>query len=512
MYSVDGRAELDPVSAPDNAVHGRAGRRVEGTFKYQATHYEYQSEYVLLVHGFRQFDLKKRVLHADTCVKRMWHMGFRGRVGLFTWPCTNTEATCFDMVRHFAGYLPWVSQPEVRPAAYNNGDMNAWRAGVAMRDVLTELNAEFDGAYKASGIRVFAHSQGSIPACQALMPRTRSVPSEVAVGDVVTLTVRGNDYPYDPPGGVTPDYTVTGSSLTFAADTDDTQELVNSICQKWNDKRNEGEFTKFRGTIALPREGFVEIMCISRFLLNNNAQPVRLPVDVTADVEGQGQLSVVCDDPENCAGYVVLTNAAIQASAFSSGASITQYRTNNFIHTPDVFGRYPGWGTAQFVKRHYFKSLDEQDDITFSRLFLEEDLPVDDAWEYNQANRPGGVVNSSGYYEYTNRSFFNSTLTEVRRLHFPDDAFEIFSYAAQGRRAVGTAQSIGGVFADGEETDLEGLTNGDPAGPEWHSLLVNGSLSGTPSGPGGRGARWQYWDIVLNDHFKLQYRIPAEDE
>lgn len=100
-------------------------------------------EYVLFVHGWNMQPWEKR-RWAETVFKRLWWQGYKGKVGLFDWPC-NT----FTLIPG--------------PTNYDRSEFKAWQAAEALKKTLEALSANHAGE-----IRLLAHSQGNVVAGEAL--------------------------------------------------------------------------------------------------------------------------------------------------------------------------------------------------------------------------------------------------------------------------------------------------------------------------------------------------------
>lgn len=106
-----------------------------GTFTAPAT--DEQKDYLLYVHGYNMQEYEKQ-RWIETTFKRLYHLGYKGRVAGFTWPCAQS-------------FLP-----------FDDSEARAWEAGVELKNLLS--------AYKSGGYRVhvLAHSQGNIVVGEAL--------------------------------------------------------------------------------------------------------------------------------------------------------------------------------------------------------------------------------------------------------------------------------------------------------------------------------------------------------
>lgn len=96
-----------------------------------------EKDYVLYVHGYNMKEFEKQ-RWIETMFKRLYWLGYKGRVGGFTWPCSQSA-------------LP-----------YDASEERAWESAVQLKTLLSGL--------KTAGYRVhvMAHSQGNVVAGEAL--------------------------------------------------------------------------------------------------------------------------------------------------------------------------------------------------------------------------------------------------------------------------------------------------------------------------------------------------------
>ncbi len=100
-------------------------------------------EYVLFVHGWNMQPWEKR-RWAETVFKRLWWQGYRGKVGLFDWPCRSLPS--WDFLANF-----------------DRSEYIAWQSAPALKGVLEQLSGDYPG-----GVRLLAHSQGNVVAGEAI--------------------------------------------------------------------------------------------------------------------------------------------------------------------------------------------------------------------------------------------------------------------------------------------------------------------------------------------------------
>ncbi len=102
-------------------------------------------EYTLFVHGFNWEDYKK-IWYSDTVFKRLWWQGYKGRMGLFMWPCRK--------------FFKW-EETLIFLEEYDRSDVRALRSAEGLRKVLADLKP-------CHKLHVLAHSQGNVVVGEAL--------------------------------------------------------------------------------------------------------------------------------------------------------------------------------------------------------------------------------------------------------------------------------------------------------------------------------------------------------
>jgi esterase/lipase superfamily enzyme len=149
--SSDQGAYLDLAEAVDFYDHWTVGDTTQnGPHAPQLLHAvqneeSFTNDYVLFVHGWNQQPWKRRAF-AETAYKRMWHHGFRGRFGLFSWP---TE---------------WVPLPFITHLSFDRSELRAWMSAPGLLEVLLDPKLQ----HYAGRIRVVAHSLGNVVVSEAL--------------------------------------------------------------------------------------------------------------------------------------------------------------------------------------------------------------------------------------------------------------------------------------------------------------------------------------------------------
>ncbi len=107
-------------------------------------------DYILFVHGWRMDPWERRAF-ASTGFKRLWHLGYQGRYGLFSWPTDNTTLTFWDL------------SDKSKIQNYDRSEQRAWKSASGLKYLLRELNKE-----QTYRVRVLAHSMGNIVTSEAL--------------------------------------------------------------------------------------------------------------------------------------------------------------------------------------------------------------------------------------------------------------------------------------------------------------------------------------------------------
>ena len=105
-------------------------------------------DYFLFVHGFNVNDYEKSTWPA-TAYKRLWWQGFKGRLGIFSWPCRTV--TAWDLLASLTNL-------------YDDSDKTAHESGAPLARLLAYLQT----GYCTGKVHMLAHSQGNIVAGEGL--------------------------------------------------------------------------------------------------------------------------------------------------------------------------------------------------------------------------------------------------------------------------------------------------------------------------------------------------------
>ncbi len=101
------------------------------------------NDYLLFVHGWNMDGEWEKQRWVETIYKRLYWLGYKGKVGLFSWP------TLFD----FDWWQPW----DVRH--YDTSEYRAWRSAEALKSTLNNINGN---------VCLISHSMGNVVASEAL--------------------------------------------------------------------------------------------------------------------------------------------------------------------------------------------------------------------------------------------------------------------------------------------------------------------------------------------------------
>lgn len=114
-----------------------AVRRHSSSATFAAPTKDEEKDYVLYVHGYNMAEIEKQ-RWIETAYKRLYWLGYKGRVGGFSWPCAQS-------------FPPFDASEE-----------NAWNSAVELKAHLANLKAQ---GYR---VHVIAHSQGNVVMGEAL--------------------------------------------------------------------------------------------------------------------------------------------------------------------------------------------------------------------------------------------------------------------------------------------------------------------------------------------------------
>ena len=115
-------------------------------FKYATDALE-ENKYILYVHGWNMQAWEKN-RYAETMFKRLYWLGYKGRLGSFCWPTTYG----------FEGLKSAI----LNGTSYDKGEWAAWRSAVPLSTLVTDLNDRY-----GNQVYVMAHSMGNVVAGEA---------------------------------------------------------------------------------------------------------------------------------------------------------------------------------------------------------------------------------------------------------------------------------------------------------------------------------------------------------
>jgi hypothetical protein len=138
-----------------------------------------EKDYVLYVHGYNMQDFEKQ-RWLETTYKRLWHLGYKGRVGGFSWPCSQSAPP------------------------YDASEEKAWQSATQLMTLLSGL--------KTAGYRVhvLGHSQGNVVVGEALQQWKTAGHTGALVQTYVASQAAIEAHCYDPNADLIPGF--AGSS------------------------------------------------------------------------------------------------------------------------------------------------------------------------------------------------------------------------------------------------------------------------------------------------------------
>jgi hypothetical protein len=325
-----------------------------------------ERDLVLYVHGYNMSEyLKQRWI--ETTYKRLWHLGYKGRVGGFTWPTAQSAIK------------------------FANSEMIAWQSGEKLCALLADL--------KNRGYRVhmLAHSLGNVVAAEALQLWRQDSHTDSLVETYIASQAAIPAAVYNP----------------FAETMPDVENVPYS---------------------GIPR--------------------ATLPPDVYARYWKKG------DSP----------------------------------HFPETWAN----SNPSYSGKTYIQSTAGR----WANFYNRNDYALSGFWEIGNRLKPAKLANFAtgqlfNQYEYTTVDGFTKEFgtwipphwlkLSFVPLKFPDDRYDIFSYAAPAwSLALGTIPT-GGAFTS--STNLAGAAYGYGNEHLWHSGQFRSYYA----------ARWRYWDQLLID-------------
>jgi transglutaminase-like putative cysteine protease len=137
----------------------------------EALYQPLSDEYVMFVHGWNVEPWEKK-RWAETTFKRLWWQGYKGKVGLFDWPCRTLPS--LDVLVN-----------------YDHSEHLAWSSASALSGVLTKLHLN-----DSREISLLAHSQGNVVAGEALrVAPVNTVRTYVASQAALSASMYSEAYP-----------------------------------------------------------------------------------------------------------------------------------------------------------------------------------------------------------------------------------------------------------------------------------------------------------------------------
>lgn len=142
---------------------------------------EDEMDYVLYVHGYNMEDPEKQCW-IETAFKRLYLLGYKGRVGGFSWPCA------FGLV------------DQIR---FDESEERAWQAGAPLQEHLQNLK---NAGYR---VHVIAHSQGNVVTGEALRLWRAAGKATALVNTYIASQAAVAAHSYNAAAPLMPDYDQT---------------------------------------------------------------------------------------------------------------------------------------------------------------------------------------------------------------------------------------------------------------------------------------------------------------
>ncbi len=150
--------EVNPVGAASNSSR-------------EALYQPFSDEYVMFVHGWNVESWEKK-RWAETVFKRLWWQGYKGKVGLFDWPCRTLPS--LDVLVN-----------------YDRSEYLAWHSASALSSVLEKLHVK-----DSRNLSLLAHSQGNVVSGEALrVAPANTVRTYVASQAALSASMYSEEYP-----------------------------------------------------------------------------------------------------------------------------------------------------------------------------------------------------------------------------------------------------------------------------------------------------------------------------
>lgn len=105
------------------------------------------NDYILFVHGWN-WNMWEKKRYTETMFKRLWWQGYKGKMGVFIWPCRQL--------------ISW-DELFIILEEYDKSEIRAFRSAQMLLPILDDLKNS-----KSKKVHIFAHSQGNMVVGEAL--------------------------------------------------------------------------------------------------------------------------------------------------------------------------------------------------------------------------------------------------------------------------------------------------------------------------------------------------------
>lgn len=199
----------------------------------------------------------------------------------------------------------------------------------------------------------------------------------------------------------------------------------------------------------------------------------------------------------------ISAQAAIPAHVWDNTTPEMNYGGIQGPTTPNVYGYY--WQTGVTTEPHLWESENRPSYMAPQYMpttrFINHYNPSGWAlaagkWQLNQKLKPNANYDYHFPLFEQKKYFLHQPFPTISKLLFPDDRYEIFSYAAESRSyATGTEGAAGGKFNVAQSANLRTLFNFEEE-HKGHSAQFRSFIQ----------KRWSYWEKALED---MRIIIPA---
>jgi len=212
--------------------------------------------------------------------------------------------------------------------------------------------------------------------------------------------------------------------------------------------------------------------------------------------------------PSSHVNTYISAQAAISSHVWDKTTLRMTFNSPFELNTPNVYGYY--WQSTAALPPHNWENegrpsyMDPQY-MPSGTTYINHYNPLDwalsyDNWQFNQVLKPDVDYNygwpALDFIDISLRFWKTQSIPPFRNLTFPNDRFEVFSYAAQSHGyATGQQGATGGKFNVAFSVNLRG-EYGFESAHKGHSAQFRSTIQ----------KRWTYWERALED---MQINLPT---